>query len=269
MMNSASKGEKALESSDFPSAIQHFTRALGHHPRSPTYYIKRSIANCRLKPADGGPHSKEALKDAEIAVCLARERGRHEVLMEAQFRRGVALFQLQRYADAGYVFGFVNARQDANDQLQDRSGKVMTAISAAKGGLSTLEKEASVWSAKVGMKLKGLDEGDDRAVITVTEYPADVPELHTVKELMEKPQSLGSDTPPTGKPPPETIPTTAGPASTDRVEKPHAVPPVAKVRHEWYQSNDAVVLALYVKGVPKTNVDADLKADNVCYTSLW
>ena len=44
-----------------------------------------------------------------------------------------------------------------------------------------------------------------------------------------------------------------------------------KVRHEWYQSNDSVVVTLYVKGIPKESVETELKDDSVCsiYPFKW
>ena len=274
-MNSASQGDKALAASDCPGAIKHFTQALVELPRAPAYYIKRSTAYTRLKLADGGPNSQAALRDAETALILARDRGKRELILSAQMRRGVSLFQLGRYADAAFVFDILKEKTGAGASGdKGREEEVKDAI--AGSGRTTrngYEQELPIWEMKVKGQLKKLAEGDERGVVAVEEYPGDVkmPSEKDIKAQLDamKAGSLGAEEAQglvgKGKTPvePSHKPTSAASAST-----PSAVPSTApvqdKVRHEWYQSQDSVVVTLYVKGVHKDKVDSDLQNTSVC-----
>src|SRR5215471_15550951 len=109
-MDDARRGADSLSSSDFPSAIKHFTRALVVNPHAADYYVKRSTAYSRLRPADGGPDGEAALRDAEMAVVLGVRRARRELILAGQMRRAVALFRMERFGDAAFVFAAVRAK---------------------------------------------------------------------------------------------------------------------------------------------------------------
>ncbi|KAL4894612.1 hypothetical protein BDV59DRAFT_175796 [Aspergillus ambiguus] len=272
-MNSASLGDKALSGSDYPGAIKYFTQALVELPRAPSYYVKRSTAYSRLKPADGGPNSTAALHDAEIALTLARERGKRELILSAQLRRGVALYQLQQYGDSAFVFGTIEDKigkdKDTGAGSEDKSEKVKDAMAASRTSKNGFQQELPIWSLKVKSMLKKLPEGDEKAAVTVSEYPSGV-RVPTEADIKKQLEELKS-----GKT--EELSGAAGKkpavASEDQRAKPDAAvtstptappaPVVVKVRHEWYQSNDSVVVTLYVKGVAKDKVDMDLKSDSV------
>ncbi|KAJ5134410.1 hypothetical protein N7526_005775 [Penicillium atrosanguineum] len=216
-----------------PLAFEHFTRALIQHPRSPQYYIQRATACGRLKPEHGGPNSSLALHDSEIALVLAVERGKRELILAAQFRRAVSLFQLERYGDASYLFKLLEEKSAATKNTQDDSkeAKLQTAMKGGKGNL--YETQLPIWMMKADRKLKELPEGEAKANVSVVEYPKNV----TRRVILRGPR-LALLLPPTP-----------------------AVP--EKVRHEWYQSQDSVVVTLYVKNVPKGKVETDLKDDSL------
>ncbi|OJJ48455.1 hypothetical protein ASPZODRAFT_150681 [Penicilliopsis zonata CBS 506.65] len=281
-MNSASQGEKALANSDIPSAIRFFTQALIELPRAPSYYIKRATAHSRLKSADGGPDSPAALRDAEIALALARERGKRELILSAQMRRGVALFQLERYGDAAFVFKTIQDKTGGDQEPQDRSASVQSAMANAGAGGRTpkngYEQELPIWILKTKGKLSKLEEGDEKATVTVAEYPSDI-RIPTEKDLKKELEALDS-----GKKGVEESANSGTQGSTGSREKrddgatddykapvPSASPAAkmssapaqSNVRHEFYQSHDSVVVTLYAKGVPKESVDVDLKDDSI------
>lgn len=272
-MNSASLGDKALANSDFPSAIQYFTQALVELPRAPSYYIKRSTAFSRLKPADGGPNYSAALHDAEIAVTLARERGKRELILSAQMRRGVALYQLERYGDAAFVFGTIQEKTATGDEGEDKSEKVKNAMAgSAKNGY---QQELPIWTLKVKSKLNKLAEGDEKAAVTVAEYPSGI-QSPGEKELKKQLEAFKSGkTGEAGAQASEkhqgsidaggSSSTVQGPESKPAAPSAPAAPSVDKVRHEWYQSNESVVVTLYVKGVPKDKASVQLNSDSVCF----
>lgn len=274
-MNAAAEGDKALAASNAPLAIQHYTRALIELPRAPSYYLQRAIARSRVKPADGGPKSREALHDAEIALSLARERGKRELILSAQMRRGVALFQLERYGDAKFLFELIESKNSGEKETQDKAEGVKAAMA---GGGSASKKngygaELPIWMAKVRRKLGDLAEGDEKGVVSVFEFPTDT-RVPTEKELKAEWESLKSgkavgtgdksvqekgqkDSPSLD---PHTGQTTAETKATAMASP---VTATQKVRHEWYQSHDSVVVTLYVKGIPKESVEIELKDDLV------
>ncbi|KAJ9368223.1 hypothetical protein DTO282F9_8444 [Paecilomyces variotii] len=291
-MNFAGKGDDALAKSDWASAIQNFTRALLELPRAPTYYIKRSTAYSRLKPADGGPKYEAALGDADIALVLARERGKRELILSAQMRRAVALYQLERYGDAAYIFGLVQDKINASKPPPSKENDVKEAMAQGGPGRSSknsFEQELPIWTMKVNGKLKSLAEGDEKRAVTVKEYPENV-HIPTAEEIKKSLEGMGEGTSKSavddkkaaaGKERAETpvgadrtketlldpvpgssAPFTAGPAAPSPAAS-TPVAPASKVRHEWYQSNDSVVLTLYVKGVPKDEVEVEFKDDSI------
>lgn len=95
-MDQAAQGAAALNSKDFTAAVTHYTDALAVNSQAVDYYIKRSTAYTRISP----PDHTTALSDAEIALTLASHRGKRELIIQAQLRRAIALFSLERYGDA-------------------------------------------------------------------------------------------------------------------------------------------------------------------------
>ncbi|ODQ56010.1 SGS-domain-containing protein [Saitoella complicata NRRL Y-17804] len=93
----AAKGADALSASQYAEAIRLYTEAIAQSPTAVDYYIKRSTAYGRDKKYD------EALRDAEQALFLARSRGKRELIGQAQMRRGITLFQMDRFADAEFT----------------------------------------------------------------------------------------------------------------------------------------------------------------------
>jgi hypothetical protein len=55
----------------------------------------------------------------------------------------------------------------------------------------------------------------------------------------------------------------AGPGSAAPLTAGPGAPPASKVRHEWYQSQDLVVVTVYAKDVKKDELDVDLQSTYV------
>ncbi|KAJ6070317.1 hypothetical protein N7467_011636 [Penicillium canescens] len=273
-MNAAAQGDKALSSSNLPLAIQHFTQALTELPRAPAYYISRSTAYTRLKPADGGPNPQAALRDAEIGLTLARERGKRELMLSAQMRRAISLYQLGRYGDAAFVLGIVDEKAGASSVPEDKSAGIQAAMSGQKKGI--FGSELPVWLAKVRRTIRGLPEGDEKLVVSVVEIPTDVripteaelkAELEAIKsgkgvgavetaqEDVSKAAAVSASSDAAGSSATRAQSANGGAAASGAAPE--------KVRHEWYQSQDSVVVTLYIKGIPKDSVTTDLKEDSV------
>ncbi|EAW14697.1 co-chaperone SGT1 [Aspergillus clavatus NRRL 1] len=282
-MNAAAQGDKALANSDFPTAIRFFTQALTEFPRSPAYYIKRSTAFSRLKAADGGPNFPAALRDAETALTLARERAKRELILSAQMRRGIVLYQLERYGDAAFLFNTIQEKIGTSTESQDKSEKVKDAMAgsgAASSAKKGYEQELPIWTLKVKTKLSKLPEGDEKAAVTVEETAKDV-SIPSEKDLKRQLEALksgnGEDSLAQSSTADDMVANSAKvhPSATTSLNNKGAAevmsstaasssttPSVEKIRHEWYQSHDSVVVTLYVKGVSKDSVDTELNDDS-------
>lgn len=266
-MDQASHGAKALSSSDFPGAIKCYTQALLVNPRAVDYYIKRSTAYSRLKSADGGPDRQAALRDAEFAVALAVERGKRELILSAQMRRAITLYQLERFGDAAYVFGFVMARS-GGEELKVKNMDLQDAMST-KGGDKQKQQELLMWEMRTNNSLAKLAEGDERKAVNVKDYPdVKIPgekELKSILEAQLHGSSAGSENIAQKKTEPATnVERDSNQGSAAGIAPSTVTPTVNKVRHEWYQSADRVYLTLYAKGVPKADTVVEFEERSVC-----
>jgi suppressor of G2 allele of SKP1 len=142
MADRAAEGLAALNSNDYPKAIACYTAALLISPTSPDYYLKRSMAHQRSAP----PNYHGALSDANMAVVAATRRAKRELIAAAQLRRAIALYCLEKYADAAFLFDVVKE-------------------------LDPKEKSLAIHQSQTKAKLAALPDGDERAVVTVTKLP--------------------------------------------------------------------------------------------------
>ena len=206
-MEHAHRGEAALTANKYDEAISHYTLALKAQPTSPTYYVKRSTAYQRTKQLD------LALSDAEMAVGLAAQRAKRELISQAQLRRGISLFQLGQYANANFCFGVAKKFNDK-------------------------EKSVDMWKHQAESKLKGLS--GEELKVTVKELPnVQVDPIEEEVEMEKEKDNRNPNSEMTGQ-------TRANAAETQLQQTPKE-----KIRHEWYQSNEKVTITLLAKGVPK------------------
>ena len=218
-MDAAAQGASALASKDFPAAIACYSRAISSNSQAVDYYIKRSIAYTRVSPPD---HAR-ALSDAEAAVMLAQKRGKRELISQAQLRRGIALFSLERWEDAEACFAWVK-------------------------NLTPKEGSLPIWEKKVEGKLQALGKTDERKTITVTEYPqVDIQGLEKQAKAVEA-----------------NVQVTQKPITNDEEKKVEGVQtPASKIRHEWYQTHETVVVTLFAKGIPKDKAMIDIQSHSL------
>ena len=227
-MEHASRGASALASGDFASAINHYTEALTANPTAVDYYIKRSTAYTRLSPAD----HEASLKDAETAVQLAFKRAKRELIAQSQLRRAIALFGLERFADAKQCLEWAKKYNDK-------------------------EKTLPIWAMKIDSKLKGFEEDDPRTVVGVKETPdVDVPTASQATnptkpvEKQEEPKSTDG--------------IKEAPKESSATPTPQGVQtPASKIRHEWYQTPENVIVTLYCKGIPKDKATVEIKDNSL------
>lgn len=216
-MDHAKKGDAALSASQYTEAIEHFTAAIGVNPSAVKYYIGRSTAYQRAQKFP------EALADAEIAVVLAHKRATRELIKDAQFRRALALFFLEKYGDAEYVLDIVKK-------------------------LDEKEKMLPIWSMKVAARLKDLPEDDDKRKVTVQDVPdVEVPSAPAAPAKPAKSEAV--ETKKTEK--------------ALETPKPVVPTPANKIKHDWYQSNDSVTVNILAKGAPKDATVVEFEKDSL------
>jgi len=138
-MNDAHRADAALSASRYDEAVELYTKALSVNPTAVKYYIGRATAYQRTSK-----HT-ESLKDAEIAVVLAKKRGSRELIKDAQFRRAIALYHLGKFADAQFLLGIVMALDDKDKMLP-------------------------IWEARIATKLENVPEEESKP--TIEETPA-------------------------------------------------------------------------------------------------
>ena len=285
-MNAAAQGDTASAESNYPIAIQHYTRALSELPRAPAYYISRSTAYSRLKPENGGPKYQDALNDSEIALQLAKERGNRELILSAQMRRAVSLYQLERYGDAEFVFGIIAEKTKSQKVPENKSEQVQAAMGGSGSGWggprNNYRAQMPIWTAKLQRKLAELPKDDPNRAVSITEFP---PSTHvpTADEVRAQLTALSAGNNVRAAPAPQQTESRPSEGSTlspaeailaSRLQSSNTSATATlitpdKVRHEWYQSRDSVVVTLYVKGIPKDSVTVDLRENlvSICLLS--
>ncbi|CAF9937154.1 hypothetical protein IMSHALPRED_011035 [Imshaugia aleurites] len=226
-MDQAGRGASAIDAGDFKLAVTCYTEAIAQNPQAVNYYTQRSKAYTRLSP----PDHQAAFNDAELAVSLATKRAKRELIADSQLRRAVTLFNLERYGDAKQCLQWVKK-------------------------LNEKEKTVAIWEMKAEAKLKGLEDGDERAKVTVEETPdVDVPKISVAQN--------------TAKESTKTVETSVS-ANTNGTEEAAKKPTAAvqpegvqthpsRIRHEWFQTHDTVVVTLFCKGIPKNEATVDIK----------
>lgn len=165
---------------------------------------------------------QQALDDAEIAVKLAHDRAQREAIKDAQKRRALALFALGRYGDAERVFGFVKK-------------------------LDPKEKTLPIWETKIKSKVKDLPEDDARRKVTIVEVPKVEPPRAEAPPTKEIAKMTTEDT--AAKPKESSSTPAQVPIST----------PLEKIRHEFYDTADNVVISIFAKGVPKDKLTVTIE----------
>ncbi|UKZ46030.1 hypothetical protein TrVGV298_000227 [Trichoderma virens] len=93
----AQQGLASVEARNWEDALDKLSTALKESP-NPAWLIARSKALAGL----GRP--QDALDDADLAWHKAFERNKRDLMATAQYRRGVAYFQLKQYANADYCY---------------------------------------------------------------------------------------------------------------------------------------------------------------------
>ncbi|KAJ5908913.1 SGT1 and CS domain protein [Penicillium taxi] len=267
-MDLAKEAAKAASAMDYTGAIDSYTRALIEMPRAAPYYIERSKAYTRLSTSSGGPKHHAALRDAEIALTLSKERGSRELILSSQMRRAISLYNLGRLGDAEYLFSSIEAKI-RDDGGETRQGLHPEKIAPSNGGLGSA---VSVHLNKVRRELSDLPDGDEKArvVVSVDVKGLSIPTADEIKAEFDLAQENGNahHTEETSSAAPGTSDNSAH--NTEKTGNPSSNvaaassrPEIQEFRHEWYQSHDSVVVIMYVKGASKDSVELKASEDSI------
>lgn len=239
-MDAAKKGADALEANKPLEALVEYTRALIEHPSSPDYHIQRSIAFTRA-----GKHEL-ALQDSDSALHFGHQRSKRESIQAAQHRRVVALYNLGRYGDAKHLL-------DSMQKWVNPTGQNKETM------------QFNMWQTKVTNKLKTAT--DQQKTVTVEEtpklhLPTEKVRVNNFKRQIKSDGTYNFD----WENEPETVPSLAATNTTSKQPEPTPTispTPGGKIRHEWYQNNQSVIVTIYAKGVSKEKAEIDIQDDSV------
>ncbi|KAI9825713.1 MAG: hypothetical protein M1826_006897 [Phylliscum demangeonii] len=253
MASSASLGVDALDRKDYRSAIDHFTAALSESPTSPDYHIKRATAFQRASPAQ----HELALHDAETAVHFAHQRGRREVIAAAQTRRAVALYGLKRWSDALRCLEWARQKNPKEPGLEIWVKKTKMEIAKAAGSVAGAGARAGTDTSK--------DIPSSEAQDTVMEIPRPHLEPAVVpEEVMASEGTTKQAAETAGEAAPSASPAQGNEKAVAALAGVQT--PASKIRHEWYQTAQTVVVTLFVKGLTRDHADVEILERSVNLT---
>lgn len=261
------EGLAAVSNRDWERGVELLTKALSD-TKSPSWLLARSQALCQLKRYD------EALLDAEQAYHVAASRGSgksRSEMIDAQYRRAVALHRLGRYADSdccakwsmllaegrpasendgteNQVDADGNYTFDHKEEMgrkfpgrgEDRQTMDLKALSS-KGGYEREWNRAYTWRSQTLGMLGTLPADHPGRKIGVTKVPP-------------KPKKEDPAPPVAAKAEPAPKPTVA----------PGSVPDEKmKTRIDFYQTDKTVTITLFLKEVKKEDINVQFFKDHV------
>jgi suppressor of G2 allele of SKP1 len=236
MASAAVKAAAAMTASNYTEAIELYSTALHSSPTAVDYYIQRSTAYQRSNQPD------RALQDAEVALALANRRAKRELILNAQFRRAIALAGLKRWEDAAFLFGIVKAKDEKFKGLLMWNSK-------CEAELKKMELSGVSVKETVDVDLKAVEKGGYVGSSGLKERPK-VEELDDDDDLQEALREK------------EKIKLDEKQKAVE-VKKPVSnqlsiTSPQDKIKEDWYQTPNSVTLSLLVKNVPKETTTVEI-----------
>ncbi|KAL7915333.1 oxidosqualene:lanosterol cyclase [Trichoderma velutinum] len=277
---------KALGITNWEEAVNKLSFAL-KESFSPAWLIARSKALAGL----GRP--QEALDDADLAWHMAFDRNKRDLMATAQYRRGVAFFQLKQYANADYCFmhsmrlikgGPAVPKEDPGLELVDEDGfwtvTAADAVSAARyddiagketGMLQAMGQNSSSgatkphfreWRMASNMRIQALSAmeklpmDDDAKKLTTTLIPER-------KGLTDHQSSkVGAEAAKVEAAKAQTAKTVEGKKADVKAETP-AIPKDTPLRLQDFQSNTNMSVSIFSKGVNKEKLQVQFLESSV------
>lgn len=272
----AHDGLEAVKNKDWERGVDLLSKALKSSD-SPTWLLARSHAYSQLK------RYNEALRDAELAYHVAAGRGSGKSrsdMIDAQYRRAVALFKLGRYADSDccakwsmlLASGKPVNENDGTEQQVDADGNYTaeykeemknapfppgnaqasgssTALGAAAGaakktGFENQWNRAYAWRSQSLRMLETLPADHPGRKVGVTKIP--------LKPKKEEPAPEPDSDSDIAEAVPKAAPAKPTPAPGSVSDE------KMKTRVDFYQNNQNVTISLFVKDVKKEDLKVEL-----------
>ncbi|KAL6876156.1 SGS domain-containing protein [Trichoderma longibrachiatum] len=278
----AQQGLKAVEESDWNKAVEKLSEAL-KSSQNPAWLIARSKALAGLGRPDA------SLADADLAWHAAVQRSKRELMASAQYRRGVAYFQLKQYANADYCLlhcmrltkgGPAVPREDPCLRYVDGDG--FWTRSADEATRAAQEEEAG--KKKLSDALAGSGESDAvraqmrewrmastiaiQALKAMEKLPADDPARKLTTTLIPERKDLVNHAPDkvtsgeSAATKENVAPVKAAPAAAPAVPK--AVDPnEPPFRMQDFQSDRNISVSIFSKGVDKEKLQVQFSETSV------
>ncbi|KAK6465451.1 hypothetical protein DFJ63DRAFT_22373 [Scheffersomyces coipomensis] len=229
-------GEKALAERDYLGAIGHFTSALKENPTAFQALLNRANAYTKLK------NYEAATKDISAAYTTAQEKGRRNDI-------GLCYFRL------------------ANIYYLEKNYKLAVSHINKAIALNGTDPTYSIWKAKFEMELKKNpqlvevnDEEEEDGFAVIKSIEEEEPEKES-KIVPLPTTTITSD--------PIVKPITDKPSTSIDVINQQA-PLKIKIREDWYQTNDTVIVTIFAKGVneDKLHIEFDSRSVQVSFPTV-
>ncbi|KAG7124085.1 Protein SGT1 B like protein [Verticillium longisporum] len=249
-------GVALVEAKDYAAALPKLNTALAGSS-SPAWLLARS--KCHIAQAS----YELALRDAEAAYLSAASRGSRPLMIDAQYRRAVALFRLGRLADAD-ACALWSMKLAEGISMRDAANLVPSPgtawrpsraahlaeikhVTARTDKAAMMEKKfGAIWNTAAALRaqvlaaLERVPDGDDKARLTVALVPVErkqdeAEEDQLVREAVAEKKA----------------------AEAAQREAPK------EVRADFFQSSASVSVSVFVKGVPKDAFRAEFTEDLV------
>ncbi|KAM0255446.1 hypothetical protein ACHAQJ_005746 [Trichoderma viride] len=265
----AQQGLDAAEARNWDEAVDKLSTAL-QSSKNPSWLVARSKALVGLERYEA------ALDDADLAWHTAFERNKRDILASAQYRRGVAFFRQQQYANADYCFmhcmrlikgGPAVPKEDPGLQLVDEKGfwKVTAAEASAAARNEDIGKKGDAIKNAMDQNASGGSQPNQRewrmassiriqVLAAMEKLPEDDPARRLTTTLVPEQKELAVHK--SEKSVNETL--QAKPAAA----KP-AVPNDAPLRLQDFQSNTAMSVSIFSKGVNKEKLEVEFLENSV------
>ncbi|KAI5965245.1 SGT1 [Candida pseudojiufengensis] len=256
--NLIKKGQDAIDEKDYLGAIQLLSQAIKENPKAFQAFLKRATAYQKLKNYD------EAKKDISNAFTIANERGKRSDIGFCYFRLGLVYYQLKNLKTS--LIQFQKAKQ-----------------------FDCKESTLDMWLNKCEYDLKNHPEwnveGDDDELDLIT---SDEPNIEDdEEELKNRPkiEELGDDeevdkegkvnsksvanTVSNKESKPESnfkniASTSASTTKSTNIDVINKIAPLnTKIREDWYQTNNEVIITIYAKNIQKDSLDIQFQKDSL------
>jgi suppressor of G2 allele of SKP1 len=191
----ANEGIQLIKNNKYGEGIKNLSQALKSQP-APMWLLERSKAYMRTNEFD------LALHDAERALAIAFKRANRDLMVDAQLRRAIVLYRMNRFADADvcafWAIQLVDGARASEDdgqqhkldekgeytvtlkEVQDADAKhnqaikdegLGAAMGAARSKVTSNRNLASSWRIQALAQLEKLEPGAPGRKVTVIKYP--------------------------------------------------------------------------------------------------